>query len=411
MPTHLVMRSTAVNAQPGKLPSRSVLFMLTLLAGALLGNTTLADEDHATRLQKLRGEIQELRQELDADKQRQQDLQSQLRLAETHIGKLSALLKELDTQLQLQRRELNKLTGEQDRLSGDLRGQRAELVQQVRAAYAIGQQEYLKILLNQQDPAALSRTMTYYDYFNRARAQRIQAINGKLTALNAVQVAIQDKTRSLAQHREEQAAEKQRLEQSRQQRSQLLASLDQQIRSKDQRLQGLLEDQKRLQGLLERLADEALEQQVEQQVEQADQQPFAKLRGKLPWPARGTLSARFGNQRNESGLKWQGVMIDSPEGEEVRAISHGRIAFADWLRGFGLLTIIDHGDGYMSLYGGNQSLYKEVGDWVAAGEVIASVGNSGGRQQSALYFEIRHNGKPANPLKWCQNKPKQLAAR
>jgi septal ring factor EnvC (AmiA/AmiB activator) len=140
----------------------------------------------------------------------------------------------------------------------------------------------------------------------------------------------------------------------------------------------------------------------------AEHQPFAKLRGRLNWPSRGKLITRYGSARKVGKLKWQGVNISAPEGTEVRAISHGRVAFSDWLRGFGLLTIIDHGDGYMSLYGGNQSLFKEVGDWVEAGEAIASVGNSGGRQDSALYFEIRHNGKPSNPLKWCRNKPKQI---
>lgn len=396
---------------PSNWPKPRQIFFSTLLLGLLIGLTPQdghANQDNASRLEQLRGEIHTLRQELDSDKQRQQDLQSRLRQAETHIGKLSALLKELDKQLQRQRRELSTLNDEQAQLSRDLRGQRQDLVQQVRAAYAIGQQEYLKILLNQQDPAALSRTMTYYDYFNRARARRIQAINLKLTALDTVEQAIEDKTRSLQQHRAEQAEEKQRLEESRTERAQVLAMLDQQIRSKDERLQALLEDQKRLQGLLQRLADEALEAQTD---DQASQQAFAELRGKLPWPTRGKLTARFGSQRSESGLKWQGVLIDSEEGHDVQAISHGRVAFSDWLRGFGLLTIIDHGDGYMSLYGGNQSLYKEVGDWVGTGEVIASVGNSGGRQQAGLYFEIRHNGKPSNPLKWCQNTPKRLASR
>ena len=154
-----------------------------------------------------------------------------------------------------------------------------------------------------------------------------------------------------------------------------------------------------------------MDQQLDLPTEQGERKAFAGLRGKLKWPSRGRLANRYGSRRKEGKLKWQGVMIKAPEGTEVTAISHGRIAFSDWLRGFGLLTIIDHGDGYMSLYGGNQSLYKEVGDWVEAGDVIASVGNSGGHRETALYFEIRHNGKPTNPLKWCRNKPKKLAKR
>lgn len=398
-----------------QIPSIFIKFLLAMAVCVSLPVLANDDADPANRLQQLRTEIKALRTELDVDQQRKQSLQSQLRNAEKHIGKLSALLKELNKQLQLQKRELKKLNREQDQLNSNLQSQRTDLAQQVRAAYAIGQQEYLKILLNQQDPAAVTRTLTYYDYFNRARLQRIQVINSKLTALKNVQQAIQEKTEKLEHNRQEQTAEKQSLEQTRSNRNQVLASLNLQIRSKGERLDILLENQKRLQGLLQKLADEALElqkeQQVERQVEQADQQPFSRLRGKLPWPTGGKLSTRFGSKRKEGSLKWQGVLINAPEGHDVTAISHGRIAFSDWLRGFGLLTIIDHGDGYMSLYGSNQSLYKEVGDWVEAGEVIASVGNSGGRQETALYFEIRHNGKPTNPLKWCKNKPKRLARR
>lgn len=361
----------------------------------------------ASRLQKLRTEIQALRSELDTDRSRKEDLQSQLRDAELHIGKVSALLKELDKQLEAHRQDLQKLRKEHRHLGADLESQRQRLGREVRAAYTIGQQEYLKILLNQQDPAAVSRTLTYYDYFRRARVQRMQAIHKQLGTLLSVQAAIQEKTQKLQHYRDEQTVEKASLVDSRQNRQQVLAGLDLQIRSKGERLEALLADQKQLQQLLQELAEEA----VAREGEQANLQAFSQMRGKLPWPTQGRISARFGSKRQEGSLKWQGVLIDSREGNEVQAISHGRVAFSDWLRGFGLLTIIDHGDGYMSLYGGNQSLYKEVGDWVNAGEVIASVGNSGGRQRHALYFEIRHNGKPTNPLKWCENQPKSLAKR
>lgn len=173
------------------------------------------------------------------------------------------------------------------------------------------------------------------------------------------------------------------------------------------------EDERRLQRLLDSLATAPRDNsqtpaEGELASEGTEHTPFLTLRGRLQWPSRGKLTTRYGSARKVGKLKWQGVNIKAPEGTEVHAISHGRVAFSDWLRGFGLLTIIDHGDGYMSLYGGNQSLFKEVGDWVEAGEVIAGVGNSGGRKNSALYFEIRHNGKPTNPLKWCRNKPKQV---
>jgi septal ring factor EnvC (AmiA/AmiB activator) len=387
-----------------RLPGLGLLFLL--LWPVLVGAATGGDE-HTRRLEKLRGEIKTLRSELDADRERKQDLQEQLRNMEKQIGAATALLKALDIQLTGQRRELAALQREQAAQKSDLANQREGMARQIRAAYTIGQQEFFKVLLNQQDPAAVTRTLTYYDYFHRARLKRIEVINDKLTALTLVQQAIEGQTEALEQTRQEQRAEKDQLEQTRGERATVLGKLDERIRDKGERLQLLLEDQKRLETLINRLADEA----IEKQTAQADKQAFATLRGRLPWPTQGRLTARYGSARVEGNLQWQGVLIDSEEGVDVRAISHGRVAFSDWLRGFGLLIIIDHGDGYMSLYGGNQSLYKEVGDWVDASEVIAGVGNSGGRQQAALYFEIRQNGKPINPLKWCKNEPKQIARR
>jgi septal ring factor EnvC (AmiA/AmiB activator) len=392
------------------------------LCGILLGlfvlggwsTTSLADStaSDSKKLEQLRQQIQALRSELQSDKQRKQGLQSQLRSTERHIGKVVALLKRLKHQLRRQQRELKKLNVRRGGLQSDLQVQRLALARQVRAAYAIGQQEYVKILLNQQDPAAVTRTLTYYDYFHRARLARMQDIDDSLAELREVESDIQRKREKLEKNREEQHKEKAQLEQTRQQRASVLAGLKKQILAKGERLSLLEEDKRRLQRLLDSLATAPGEDFETDDgglaSDGAEHQPFAKLRGRLSWPSRGRLITRYGSARKVGKLKWQGVNIRAPEGTEVRAISHGRVAFSDWLRGFGLLTIIDHGDGYMSLYGGNQSLFKEVGDWVEAGEVIASVGNSGGRQEFALYFEIRHNGKPSNPLKWCRNKPKQV---
>ncbi len=384
-----------------------LLLLLLLLLGALPGHGLAADDDNSARLQQLRQQIQSLRSELDSDRQRKQSLQSRLRNTEKRIGKTAALLRELDRQIRRQKGELKALEKQRRGLRDDLRQHRIALGQQLRAAYANGQQEYLKILLSQQDPAAVARTLTYYDYYNRARLEKIRAIDEHLTELTAVEKKIRQQTRELERNRAERVNEKQQLERSRSERSQLLARLQQDMRSKDQRLSRLLEDERQLQRLLERLA----EQPVKAPLELSEGKPFAQLRGKLIWPTAGRLTARFGQRRKVGKLRWQGVRIGAREGTEVRAIHHGRVVFSDWLRGFGLLTIIDHGDGYMSLYGGNQSLYKEEGDWVESGEVIAAVGNSGGNDRHALYFEIRHNGKPVNPLKWCRGKPKKMASR
>jgi septal ring factor EnvC (AmiA/AmiB activator) len=367
-----------------------------------------ATQANDTRLEQLRKQIQTLRNELDSDRQQQQGLLAQLRHTEKRIGKATALLRALQRQLRHQQHERGKLDQRRQGLQADLQQQRLRLAQQIRATYIIGQQEYLKILLNQQDPAAFNRALTYYDYFHRARLERIQDIDTRLTDLHALEQQIRLKTERLEQTRHEQDAEKDRLEQTRSQRTEVLAKLDRRIRGKGERLTLLQEDARRLQRLLDRLARPTTMPPAPLTSEQGEHKPFARRRGQLDWPSHGRLVNRYGSTRKVGKLKWQGVLIQAPEGTSVHAISHGRVAFSDWLRGFGLLTIIDHGDGYMSLYGSNQSLYKEVGDWVDEGEAIASVGDSGGRRETALYFEIRHNGKPVNPLKWCRNQPKKI---
>jgi septal ring factor EnvC (AmiA/AmiB activator) len=374
-----------------------------------IADYALADVSNAAKLEKLREQIQSLREELSSDQAHKKDLQSQLRNTEIQIGKVTALLRGLHRQLRRQKRDLNKLQGQRKTLNSQLQVQRVHLAQQSRSAYDIGQQEYLKILLNQQDPAAVSRTLTYYDYFHRARLKRIKSIDTRLATLRTVEQKIREKSAQLEKNQTEQTKEKEGLQQTQDERGKILAKLNAQIQAKGARLSQMLENQRRLQNLLTKLAEEPSGSTPELNTEQGELKPFASLRGKLPWPSRGRLANRYGSSRKIGRLRWQGLLIKAPEGTDVTAISNGRVAFADWLRGFGLLIIIDHGNGYMSLYGGNQSLYKEVGDWVEAGEVIASVGNSGGNKDSALYFEIRHNGKPTNPLKWCKNKPKKLA--
>ena len=261
-----------------------------------------------------------------------------------------------------------------------------------------GRQEYLKLLLNQQDPAAVSRVMTYYDYFNKARTTRIDKAIQTITKLDQVKVKIENQRLVLNKLKQQQLAEKKQLEESYNERAVVVARLQQELNSKDKQLSQLLEDEQQIQKLLQAIR----EVMPELLKVPGEAQPFAKLRGKLKWPAQGKIQNIFGKKRKASRVSWNGIVIKAPEGRNVHAVARGRVAYADWLRGYGLLLIIDHGDGYMSLYGHNQSLFKETGDWVEAGEEIASVGNSGGQQQSGLYFEIRHNGKPTNPGKWCR---------
>lgn len=350
-----------------------------------------------TELLQLRERIASLRGELNKVRTRYDSLREELRGVEQAVSRISDELRGLDDSLAEQARRLGALQKRRQDLEGSIAQQRRYLEQQIRAAYAMGRQEYLKILLNQEDPATLGRALTYYDYLNRARSERITALLDTVRQLEGVRRDIEAETTRLGQLREQQRLRKVELERNREARGELLAQMEQELNSKDRRLKGLLNDEKELESLILALA-QALE---DIPAEPGNHRPFGKMRGKLPWPARGRIVERFGSTRLGS-LQWQGVVIGAKEGVPVRAVSHGRVAFADWMRGYGYLLIIDHGGGYMSLYGHNQSLHKDVGDWVSAGDTIATIGSSGGNDRSGLYFEIRRDGKPQNPSRWCR---------
>jgi septal ring factor EnvC (AmiA/AmiB activator) len=324
-------------------------------------------------------------------------LTRELQTAEQQIGRLARRLRVLDGRLTRQRQDLDALLVEQSRQNAALLEQRAELARQVRAAYAMGRQERLRILLNQQDPAMVSRMMAYYDYLNRARAENMQTIREHLADLAQTEQAIRREETSLAALLDEQQRELAALRSSQAQRQAVVAALTRDLQDQGRQLDRLENDERELKALIEGL-EEAL---ADIPVEPVERERFAGLRGRLPWPARGRIVNRFGTPKLGS-LRWDGVMISAPEGREVKAVHHGRVAFADWLRGFGLLLIVDHGSGYMTLYGHNQSLFKEVGDWVDTNEPIALVGSSGGREQSGVYFGIRREGRPVNPVNWCR---------
>ena len=378
---------------------RSGSFVLFL---SLSVSTLLAADDYATKSsqhKKLQSTIDSLRLKLEKTRSEQSSLRSQLRPIERDIGQLNSSLKQLGKSLKSERHELKLLGVEKKQQKSGILSQRKELEQLVRSNYALGRQGQLKFLLNQEDPSAVSRTLIYYEYFNKARAEKIAAINARLTELLLLEKRIEKKVHSIETLFQEQKSKKERLNRRSHDRRQLLAKLDAEVRDKARLLENLKADEKQLGELLSGLR-KALADIPE---EKGERKPFAVLKGRLKLPVKGKISTRFGRMRDEgSGLKWRGIIIDAKEGRDVQAIAHGRVAFSDWLRGYGLLLIIDHGDGYMSLYGYNQSLYREVGDWVEKGEVIAGAGLSGGRSQAGLYFEIRSQGKPVNPLLWCK---------
>ena len=391
-------RTTATPHTPHQ-PARLLLWLLGLIlltvSSDCLGR--MSHEAKEAELQSLRRQIAALSEHLKQARSTESAVQRELRITETSIGDIAGELRDVGRQLAAAQGQLAELRREKERLATKLAAHRKTLAKQVRAAYITGNQDYLKLLLNQENPAALDRMLTYYRYFSRARAEQIQRVESELLRLETVQRDI-SRQQKLLRSLQARARERKTAQQvQRQERALILKRLQKQIRQGGHELDGLKANEKELERLLK-----ALREAFEDIPRALDRRKsFSQRRGQLPWPAQGKLRHRFGTSRNRGGLKWQGVLINAPAGKPVTAIHHGRVAFADWLRGFGLLVIIDHGKGYMSLYGHNQSLLKETGDWVETGDFVATVGDSGGLARPGLYFEIRRHGTPQNPSRWC----------
>ncbi|MCB1787023.1 MAG: peptidoglycan DD-metalloendopeptidase family protein [Chromatiaceae bacterium] len=378
-------------------PVLALLSIWVLLAPSAQAAPAEEGEHQRQQLEALRSRIAGLREQMQEKSGEKTKLSVQLQETEEQIGRLARRLRVLDGRLERQRGRLDELRAERQQQVRSLEQQRTALARQVRAAYVMGRQERLKILLNQQDPATVSRVMVYYDYLSRARAAKMRAIRDQIAQLAATEAAIGDEERKLARLHAEQVSELAAMRQSQAQRQDVVAVLTRELNDQSRQLDRLQSDERELETLLSGI-EQAL---VDIPVENPEQVDFAGLRGSLPWPSSGRIVKRFGAPKL-GALVWDGVMISAPEGREVRAVHHGRVAFADWLRGFGLLLIVDHGDGYMTLYGHNQSLFKEAGDWVEVNEPIALVGSSGGREQAGVYFGIRYQGRPIDPAKWCR---------
>ncbi len=373
-------------------------YLALILALVLLSPMAWASPgEQRAKLELLRERIDGLRAQMSSTDDDRTELSRALQQAEQQIGRLARKLRVLDGRLARQQASLESLRQEQTRQRQALNEQRRALSRQVRAAYAMGRQERLKILLNQQDPAMVSRMMGYYDYLNRARASKMATIREQMDRLAQTENTIRLEQAQLARLREEQQGELAAMHESQAVRQAVVARLTRELQDQGQQLHRLQADERDLKNLIRGL-EQALADIPSSHPQQIE---FAGLRGRLPWPARGRIVKRFGAPKL-GNLVWDGVMISAPEGQEVRAVHHGRVAFADWLRGFGLLLIVDHGDGYMTLYGHNQSLFKEAGDWVEVNEPVALVGSSGGRERAGVYFGIRHQGRAVNPAKWCR---------
>ncbi|SHL20355.1 murein hydrolase activator EnvC family protein [Phytopseudomonas punonensis] len=408
----------------------SLILMTSLLAPAFADQKA----DTQKQLEAARADVTELKKLLEQLQQEKSGVQKQLKTTETEMGELENQVKGLREELQDSEEELKRLDQEKKKLQGARLEQQRLIGIQARAAYQGGRQEYIKLLLNQQNPEKFSRTLTYYDYLAEARMGQLTAFNETLRQLANVEKDINHHQAQLQAQKSELDSRSAELAEVRKERQLALAKLNKDYSARDQRLKAREQEQAELGRVLktieETLARQAREAEAQRQRELTAARenpsapaatgkraesgplvssgatyggPFASAKGKLPWPVNGRLVARYGTPRGEDArTKWDGVLIGATAGSQVRAVHGGRVVFADWLRGSGLLVILDHGNGYLTLYGHNQSLLKDAGDIVKAGEPIATVGTSGGQDTPALYFAIRQQGRASDPAQWCR---------
>ena len=369
-----------------------LVLIFPLMAGADDPNPARAEAD----LKAVRTQIDKVKAEMERDAGRRDQLTKELEESEKTVGAARGELEKLRRERaehNARRAELATLRRTEE---GALAKDREALSGQIRAASMIGRQEPLKLLLSQRDPGQTGRVLVYYQYFGRARASQIAAIDAHLAELAKLDAELAAEEERLAALEQQQQGEISRLQSARERRGRALATLDVESKNRARELDRLKEQQGGLEKLVRELR-RALERIEKFPTDSKD--AFAKLKGKLAWPVAGRLVASYGQTR-AGGVKWDGVLLAGAQGTPVRAVYHGRVVYADWLSGLGLLTIIDHGDGYLSLYGHNERLYKEVGERVTAGDTIATLGDSGGRPRPELYFEIRKAGKPVDPRPW-----------
>lgn len=382
-----------------------VLPLLLILSGAAPAATTAADAKE--ELRELRGKIEGLQQRLADAEESRTEAADALKESEHAISDANRSLRELAQRSREIHQRLAELRAESRHGEEQLKSQQALFARVLYQQYLGGQAEPLRLLLNRDDPNRIARQMHYFGYISRARADLIGELRAGVARLQQLAHETEQQAIELAAIATEQVAQKQRLEQEKRARAQVLARIAREVQKQRHEISTFRRNENRLTRLIEQLGriiarTPAAPRLRNERVPDGsgDGNPFERLKGRLSLPVRGELGNRFGSPRSEGGLLWKGLFIAARSGEEVQAIAAGRVVFADWLRGFGNLLIIDHGGAYMSLYGNNETLYKRVGDEIRGGEAIATVGNSGGNTDSGLYFEMRHQGKPLDPLTW-----------
>lgn len=374
-----------------------VALILGLLAFSVMG---LAANKDATeqQLQELKAEMIKLQSWLEKAGQEKTELEQQLQSSEKAISDNMLRIQQLKESLEEIKKRIAELKLEQQQLRQKIAAQREQISQILIAAYKQGHQPFLKTLLNHDSPSDLSRMLRYGkslgDYQNEQIGQFVKRVERLKLSLQEQDL----KEEELKTQQSSLVKSNQALRQRHNERASVLNKLQKQVSSGSKKLDGMRVSQAELEALLEKMTA-TLESLVATDLDT----PFAKRKGKLVWPAKGRVLKRFGQKVGKGGLRWQGILLDVNVGTQVKAVHHGRVVFADWLKGFGMLIIIDHGDNFLSLYGRNQALMVEVGDWVSADDLIATSGDSGG-EEVGLYFEVRKSGEPQNPLRWLARK-------
>ena len=377
--------------------------LIAVLAASSAAAAPTADSAHAeaakAKLAVLRARIAELTGRMGSQLAQRDSLSARVRETELGIAAKRQRVEELRAAQLAAERRRSELRAEEGRNFTALQAERASLASQARAAYMIGRQEELKLLLNQSSPASLGRTLTYYGYFAEQRSQKIKSIQSDATHLQQLVAEIERQTQDLQKLADDATQEIAGLQHARAERSVAVAALTKKLASGNQELGNLKREEQAVESLVADLA------RMMQDFPTDPSQSFDRMRGKLPWPVSGSMSARYQAPRESSGgVRWNGVMIETERGAKVRAPFFGRVIYADWLQGLGLLMIIGHSGGYMTLYGHAEVLYKSVGDRVAPGDVIASLSDTEGAKPQ-LYFEIREGRKTVDPKLWLKTSP------
>ncbi|HEX7455243.1 MAG TPA: peptidoglycan DD-metalloendopeptidase family protein [Gallionella sp.] len=382
----------------------SLVWCSLLISGA-------ASASQQEELENLRQRIAAMQSEITKTSESKSEAADALRTSELAISDSNRKLAGLAEQQHEADLKLNALQTQQQQLSQNLSRQKVLLEKLLYQQYVGGKHEYLKLILDNQDPNKVARDLQYFQYIARNRAAWLESLRSNLNALNSVSQEVHTQSETLEKLRTEQATQKEKLKQDQRERLQVLGQVSKQLTLQRREITRLQHDENGLAKLVSKIAEmlakpksKSLFRNDNIPDNRFDGKPFVQLQGRLALPVKGDITNHFGATRPDSTVIWKGLFIRAASGQTVKAVAAGRVVFADWLRGFGNLIIVDHGNAYMSLYGNNETLYKQVGDELRGGDTIATVGNSGGNADSGLYFELRHESKPLDPLKWLAKK-------